>query len=46
MWRCMWLQGLQFHNAARSGQPIRAGSKWHFIPLDPNDALLSVSVQC
>ncbi|KAI3427975.1 hypothetical protein D9Q98_006365 [Chlorella vulgaris] len=42
MWRCMWLQGLQFHNAARSGQPIRAGSKWHFIPLDPNDALLSV----
>lgn len=46
LWRSMWLHGLQFHNAARSGQPIRPGSTLHFIPLDPNDDLLSVGGGC
>lgn len=41
-WRCMWLSGLQWHNACRAGQPIRAGSPWPFVPLDPNEPLLEV----
>ncbi|KAL4444293.1 hypothetical protein ABPG75_012030 [Micractinium tetrahymenae] len=41
-WRCMWLSGLQWHNASRAGQPIRAGSPWAFVPLDPNEPLLEL----
>ncbi|KAL4441516.1 hypothetical protein ABPG77_002020 [Micractinium sp. CCAP 211/92] len=41
-WRCMWLSGLQWHNACRAGQPIRAGSPWPFVPLDPNEPLLEL----
>lgn len=42
MWRMQWLSALQWHNACRAGQPVRAGACWPFIPLDPNDTVLEV----
>ena len=41
-WRLQWLAGLQWHNAWRAWQPVRAGSSTCFIPLDPNDRVLDV----
>ena len=46
LWRAQWLSGLQWHNAFRSGHPVRAGSSWQFVPLDPNDPIYEVGAGC